>query len=101
VNAVTSINVESAHEAAINVHCPGGDAMSRATRVELAILRDQATFGMSRATDSAAVLLGEVSRLAGAAVYAPRPASDLLRILSALKLTMMAARSIDRVTRDG
>lgn len=72
-----------------------------ATRVEIAELRDQAAVGIARATDSAAALLGEVSRLATFAVYAQQPTSQLLRILSALNLTMMAARSIDRVTRNG
>lgn len=92
---------EAAHRLAISVHCPNCDELEMAARVDLALLRDQSTIGMSRATDSAAVLLGEVSRLATAAVYAPRPASHLLRVVSALNLTMMAARSIDRLTRNG
>ncbi|MCW2763372.1 MAG: hypothetical protein JWR85_3573 [Marmoricola sp.] len=70
-----------------------------AVRVELASIRDQAAVGISRATDSAAVLLGEVSRLATFAVYARKPANELFRVKCALVFTMMAARGLDRVTR--
>lgn len=72
-----------------------------AARVDIAAMRDQATVGIHRATDSAAIMLGEVVRVAQAAVYAPMPASALLRVRAALTITMMAARQIDRVTRDG
>jgi len=106
MNAITTIRVdestlERAHRAAIRVHCPGCDEFEMAARVDLATIRDQATFGMARATDSAAVLLGEVAKLAGHAVFAQQPASALIRIKTALTLTMLAARSVDRVTRDG
>lgn len=92
---------ERAYRRAIGVHCACSSEMEMAARVDLAMLRDQAAIGITRGTDSAAALLGEVSRLATVAVYAPRPESDLLRLAAALKLTMMAARAVDRATRDG
>lgn len=106
MNAVTPIRLdeseaERAYRQAISIHCPHGSEMEMAARVELAQLRDQAAIGMSRATDSACALLSEVSKLATMAVYAQRPESDLLRIRSALNLTMMAARALDRATRNG
>jgi hypothetical protein len=106
MNAPTTIRVdesttERAYRHAITIHCPNEPEMSMAARVDLATLRDQATAATRRATDSAAVILGEIARLAGGAVFSPMPASALIRIKSALDLTMIAARSIDRVTRDG
>ena len=93
--------IEAAHRHAISIHRPNCSEIEMAVRVDLATLRDQATMGIARATDSAAVLLGEVSRLATAAVYASAPASQLIRIKSALDLTMMAARALERAQRNG
>lgn len=106
MNAPTTIRVdesaaERAHRHAITIHCSNEPEMSMAARCDIAVIRDQAAVGMRRATESAAVILGEISRLATSAVYAPMPASDLIRIKSALDLTMLAARSIDRITRNG
>ena len=106
MNAHTTIRVdetvtERAHAHTIRVHCPGCDDMELAARCDLAMMRDAAMVGVNRAGDSAAVLLGEVTRLAMHAVYAPMPASKLIRIKAALTLTMMAAREIERVERDG
>lgn len=92
---------ERDHRRVIAMHCPSGSEMDMAARVDIATIRDAASVGMRRATDSAAVILGEISRLATSAVYAPLPTSELIRIKSALDLAMMAARSIDRVTRNG
>lgn len=92
---------EIAHRRTISVHYPNGSEIEMMTRVQIAMLRDQATIGMSRASDSAAVILGEVSRLATHAVLAAMPTSELMRIRSALSFTMEAARSIERVTRNG
>ena len=75
--------------------------MEMAARIDIAMMRDAATVGMSRASDSAVVLLGEVSRLAAIAVYASAPASRLIRIRAALGLTMEAARALERVQRNG
>ena len=80
---------------------PFEDEFSAAARDELAQIRDRAARGAHNATDSAAVFLVEIARLATFAVVAHRPASDLIRISSALKFAMEAARHIDRVTRDG
>lgn len=106
MNAPTTIRVdeptsERAYRHAITIHCPNESEMAMAARCDLAAIRDASAVGMRRATESAAVILGEISRLATSAVYAPMPASDLIRIKSALDLTMLAARSIDRVTRNG
>ena len=90
---------ERAHRHSITTHCANQDEVEMAARVDLAMLRDQATAGMSRATDSAAVILGEVVRMATGAVFAQLPASRLMMIRSALNLTMEAARMIDRLER--
>lgn len=93
---------ERAHRAAIALHCPGcTDEMEMAARCDLAVLRDAASVGAMRAGDSAAVLLSEVTRLATAAVYAPWPASRLIRTYAALSFTVEAARALERVTADG
>ena len=92
-------DLECAHRKAISIHLPNQGEMEMAARVEIAMIRDQATRGAARAGDSAALLLQEVSRLATFAVYAPMPVSKLLRVRSALNLTMEAARSLERVTR--
>jgi hypothetical protein len=93
--------IEAAHRQAISVHCPNCGEIEMAARVDLATLRDQATIGIARATNSAGALLSEVARLATSAVYAPVPASRLIRIKSALDLTMMAARALERAQRNG
>ena len=80
---------------------PHEDEFSSAARDELASIRDRAARGAHNATDSAAVFLGEIARLATFAAVSHRPASDLIRINSALKFAMEAARAIDRVTRHG
>lgn len=92
---------ERAYRHAITIHLPNESEMAMAARCDLAVMRDVATAATRRATDSAATILTEIAHLAGAAVFAPMPASDLIRIKSALDLTMLAARSIDRVTRNG
>lgn len=92
---------ERAHRHAISIHCPNCDEMEMAARCDLAAMRDAAMVGVSRASDSAAIMLGEVARLAMNAVYAPIPASRLIRIKAALTLTMMAAREVQRVQQDG
>ena len=98
----TGLSVEQrAHRHAISIHCPNCDEMEMAARVDLAAMRDAATIGIARASDSAAAILAEVSRLATGAVFAPLPASQLIRIRAALSFTMEAARAVDRVTRDG
>ena len=98
---VDETSQEAAYRTAISVHCPGRDEMEMAARIDIAMMRDAATVGMSRASDSAVVLLGEVSRLAAIAVYASAPASRLIRIRAALGLTMEAARALERVQRNG
>ena len=92
---------ERAYAATIAIHCPGCDEMEMAARCDMAAMRDAACVGMNRASESAATLLNEVSRMAQATVYAPVPFRQLLRVLGVMKLTMMAAREIERVQRDG
>jgi hypothetical protein len=110
VNMVTPIRAdesihgtvaERAHAHLIRMHCPTGDEMELAARCDLATLRDAALVGSRKAGDAASVMLGEVCRLASHAVYAAIPTSRLIRIKAALTLTMMAAREIERVERDG
>lgn len=92
---------EVAYAAAISIHCPNCDEMELAARCDIAAMRDAASVGMAKASDSACTLLGEVVRMASHSVYAPVPASQLIRVKAALTLTMMAAREIERVQRDG
>ena len=92
---------EAAHRASISIHCPNQDEMQMAARVDIATIRDRASAGLSRANDSAAVLLAEIARVGTMAVYAPLPASKLLRIRAALQLTMEAARAMERALTDG
>lgn len=92
---------EVAYRRSISMHCPNCEPFEMAARVDIAIMRDQAVMGMSRASDSATGILSEVARLATHAVYAPFPGSKLIRIRSALHLAMEAARAIERVSRDG
>lgn len=90
-----------AYAAAIGVHCPDCDEMEMAARCDIAAMRDAASVGMAKASESTCVVLAEVSRMAAASVYAPMPFSQLLRVEGMLRLTMMAAREIERVQRDG
>lgn len=99
--SVHGSTIERAHRHAIAIHCPGCDEMEMAARVELAMMRDAAMVGVRRANDSAALMLGEVSRLAMHAVYSSMPTSKLLRLKAALTITMMAAREVERFQRDG
>lgn len=92
---------ERAYRHAISIHCPNCDEMEMAARCDIAMLRDKASAGISRASDGAAALLGEVSRLATMCVYAEAPASRLMRMRAALHLTMEAARAIERAQRHG
>jgi hypothetical protein len=103
VNAITAITIpieDSPHRRAISIHCPNCPEFEMASRVHLATLRDQAGKGMHRASsESAYVLLLEVARTAAVAVYAKRPIGELMMLVSALKLTMEAARALERVAR--
>lgn len=90
---------ERAHRRAISIHCPNCDDVEMAARCDLAAMRDAAMIGTRRASESAAVLLAEVSRLATSAVYAPVETSRLIRIRAALDLTMDAARALERAQR--
>lgn len=110
MNAITQIRAdetihgtvgERAYRHSISIHCPNCDEMEMAARCDLAAMRDAAMVGVQRASDSAAILLGEVARLAMNAVYSPMPTSRLIRLKAALTLTMMAAREVQRVQQDG
>lgn len=92
---------DEAYRRSIGIHCLNCDETEMAARVELAAMRDAATIGIARAGDDAAALLHVVSRMATVSVFAAAPASTLIRIKSALTLTMMAARAIERVQRNG
>lgn len=92
---------DSPHTRAISIHCPNCSEMEMAARVEIATLRDRATAAAPRASQSAGIMLAEIARIATFSVFAPMSASELLRIRAALILTMMAAREIERVTRNG
>lgn len=90
---------EVAYRQAVAIHCPGCDELEMAARCDVAVIRDQATLGIPKATDSAAVILGEVVKLATFSVYAPCSASELIRTKSVLHLGMMAARGFERLQR--
>lgn len=92
---------ERAMRASISMHCPNEDAFSMACRIDIATMRDLAAAGMFRASRGAAVLLAEVSRIATSAVYAPMTPRDLVRTKFALRLTIEAARELERVGVDG
>jgi len=96
-----STTEERAHRYTISIHCPNCNEIEMNERVRLAMIRDAAIVGMNHATDSAAVILSEVCKLATQAVYAHAPTSRLLQIRAALEFTIEAARSIERATRNG
>jgi hypothetical protein len=98
---VDPTTAERAHRHSISVHLPNCDEMEMAVRCDLAALRDTAGAAAPRAEPAASVILAEVSRYAGAAVYASLPTSRLLRLVAALKLTMMAAQDLDQASRNG
>lgn len=100
-SAIFETEATRAYRRSISIHCANCDDVEMATRCDLAAMRDSAAAAIGKVSESAAVMLGEVSRLATAAVYAPLPASRLIRIKAALTLTMMAAREIERAQRDG
>lgn len=91
---------ERAHRHAIRVHCSNCDEFEMACRVDLATMRDAATAAQYRCSDEAAGLLGEVVRLASNGVYAPLPASRLIWLRSACRLTIEAARAVERAVAD-
>lgn len=88
---------EAAYTAAITIHCPNCDEMEMASRVDIAMMRDSSARAAVTASESAAVLLNEVAKIATYTVYAPLSVSDLLRVRFALGLTMEAARGLERV----
>lgn len=92
---------ERAHRHSISVHCPGCSEAEMAARCDIAALRDAATAGALRATESAAVVLGEAARIATAAVFAPASVSRLIRTRGALEFMMDTARVLERLSRDG
>jgi len=103
VKADATVNgdtAERAHRHSISIHCPNCDEMEMAARCDLAAMRDAAMIGAQRAGESASVILGEIARLSMHAVYAPLPTSQLIRLKAALTITMMAAREIERVSRN-
>lgn len=110
MNALTQIHaedrvqvspIERAHRRALAEYFPGIDELEMAARVALAMIRDQASFGWSRACPEAAEILRVIDQQAGEAVHAPFPTSRLLRVRWSLELTMMAARAVERAQRDG
>jgi hypothetical protein len=110
MNAMTQIHaddraqvspIERAHRRTLTELHPGIDDLEMAARVGLVMIRDQASFGWSRACPEAAEILRIVDQQAGEAVHAPFPTSRLLRIRWSLELTMMAARAVERAQRDG
>ncbi|MBE7186048.1 MAG: hypothetical protein INR68_16750 [Methylobacterium mesophilicum] len=90
-----------AHRRSISIHCPNCDDVEMQARCEIADIRDRAASGMRRAQPAVAGILQQVSMVATDAVFAPLPASRLMRIRAALTLTMMAARDLERAQRDG
>jgi hypothetical protein len=107
MNAHTTIRVdettsEASYRHAISLHCPNCTEFEMAARVDIATIRDQASAGVHRAkTDSAAAMLLVVAQDATSAVYAQRQFGDLMRLKSALTLSMMAAREMERAQRNG
>lgn len=100
-NIPTVSTAERAYRHAITIHCPNGSELEMAARVEIAMIRDQAAAGVSRATDSVSAILREVSALATGAVYARHPTSTLIRIRGSLQLMLDAARILERTVRNG
>lgn len=109
MNAITSVTtaakpepaIERARRRAIAELMPEIDETEMAARVGIALIRDQASFGWTRACPEAAEFLGAIDRQASEAVYAPFPTSRLIRIRWSLELSMMAARAVERAQRDG
>lgn len=92
---------ERAYRTSINVFCPGENEVAIACRVDLAIMRDQASAGLAHATESAWAILSEVARITTINVYAPLKTKQLLHLRAALTLTMEAARAMQRAQRNG
>jgi len=92
---------ERALRHAISVHCPNQSEFAMACRVDIAMMRDQASAGMFRAGPSAAALLGVVARIGSASAYAPASDRDLVMTRSALRQTIDAARALERARIDG
>lgn len=89
-------SLEAAHRASISVHCPNEGDGRMASRVAIAVIRDQASAGLRRCSPEAAGILAEVSRLATHAVYAPMPPGKLHMTRFALASLLESARHLER-----
>jgi hypothetical protein len=89
---------ERMHRAAISIHCPNQNDLDMQCRVHIAMIRDQASAGLSRCGEAAYGILLEVTRVATQAVYAPSSTKRLILTRAALTQTMDAARMVERAT---
>lgn len=99
-NITTGDALRDAHAQTIAALIGVRDETEMSARVSLAMLRDQATAGSTRAVDSAAAILRVVAELATNAVYSGTPTSQLMRLHASLSFTMEAARHVDRAMRE-
>lgn len=92
---------ERALRHAISIHCPNQSEFAMACRVDIAMMRDQASAGMFRASQTAAALLAQVARAGSSWAYAPADDRQLVMVRSALRQTIDAARALERARVDG
>jgi hypothetical protein len=92
---------ETALRHSISIHCPNQDMAMMGVRVALAKMRDRAGAGLSRAGDTAGVMLAQASAVAATWVYAPADFRTLSRITAAVGMTIEAAAAMERALRDG
>lgn len=83
----------------ISIHCPNASETEMQARCEIARIRDECAVGISRGSEHIGGLLGDVSRLATQAVYAPMSLSRLMALKAALQLGLDTARVLERGLR--
>ncbi len=100
---IVAAETESQQEARreIETRLPGSTEFDMACRVDLILMRDQAWAGMGRACPSAATLLCQAARIATDWAYAPASSRDLVMTRSAIRMTIDAARALERAGVDG
>jgi hypothetical protein len=92
-------DAERAYRAAISIHLPNEGEVQMACRVQIAMMRDQASAALSRCSDAAYGVLLEVSKQAATAAYAPMEPRRLMLLRSALTLAIDAARALERANK--
>ena len=85
----------------IELRVPKQTDLAMASRVDILLMRDQAWAGMGRACPSAATLLCQAARIGTDWAYADADVRQLLKVRSAIRQTIDAARALERAQVDG